>query len=66
MSANSRIRRWTPQEDEVLRSMILAGRQPAHVATMLQRSVQAVYARGYVLRLPFKRIKARSNGTASG
>jgi hypothetical protein len=65
MRANSRVRRWTPQEDEVLRSMILAGRQPAQVATKLQRSVQSVYARGYVLRLPFKRIKLRSNGTVS-
>jgi hypothetical protein len=65
MRANSRVRRWTPQEDEVLRTMILAGRQPAQVATKLQRSVQAVYSRGYILRLPFKRIKPRSSGTAS-
>ena len=45
MRAGSRVSKWTLQEDEQLRSMIVAGRPPAEIAVKLRRSVAAVYAR---------------------
>jgi hypothetical protein len=48
---------WTPQEDEELRLMILAGQRPIEIAAKLHRSKSAVMKRARALGLPFKRIK---------
>jgi hypothetical protein len=51
-------RLWTPEEDEQMRSMLMAGRAPAEIAIELRRSTWAVYARARSFRLSFKRVKA--------
>jgi hypothetical protein len=57
MGARSSLSRlWTPEDDERLKSMILAGRTPAEIAIKLRRSVAAVYARAHRFRLSFKRV----------
>jgi hypothetical protein len=38
MRTTRRIKRWTPQEDEQLRSMFVAGRRPTEIAAKLQRT----------------------------
>jgi DNA-binding CsgD family transcriptional regulator len=59
MKTGSRVKHWTPEEDERLRSMIVEGHSPAEISLQLQRSVSAVYARTHVLRLSFKRLRLR-------
>ncbi len=59
MRAFFRKTHWTPEDEERLRSMIVAGERPAEIAIKLKRSVSAVYARAYILRLPFKRLRRR-------
>ena len=48
------LKRWTPQDDEELRSMVLAGRRPIEIAAKLQRSRPAVLKRARILGLSFK------------
>jgi hypothetical protein len=50
---------WTPEGDEQLKSMIIAGRTAAEIAIKSKRTVEAVYARARVLRLSFKRVNVR-------
>jgi hypothetical protein len=47
------------EEDEQLRSMIMAGRTAREIATELKRTVAAVRRRAGQLRLSFRRVKAR-------
>jgi hypothetical protein len=53
------LNKWTPEEDEKLRSLIQAGRRLAEISVKLQRSISAVRTRAYHLRLSFKRLKAK-------
>ena len=55
MCMNSRLKRWTLEEDERLKSMILAGCPPGNIAFKLHRSISAVYSRAHHLHLSFKR-----------
>lgn len=55
MKPGSRTMRWTPEQDERLRSMMIAGSSPAAIGLTLQRSVAAIRARAHVLRLSFER-----------
>jgi hypothetical protein len=50
---------WTPADDEQLRSMLMAGRTAAEIATKLKRSVAAVHRRARVLGLSFKRVRTK-------
>ena len=50
-----RLDKYTPEEDEKLGSLILAGRQLPE-----KNSVSAVRTRAYKLRLSFKRLKAKA------
>jgi hypothetical protein len=50
---------WTPEEDEQMRSMAVAGRTPAEIAFKLKRTIWAVQARARRFRLSFKRIRAK-------
>jgi hypothetical protein len=59
MTRTPLVNRWTREEDNQLKSMIVAGRTPAEVAVKLSRSVAAVHARAYQFGLSFKRIQLR-------
>jgi hypothetical protein len=50
---------WTPEEDEQLKSLLMAGRTPAAIAIKLKRTTAAVHRRARVLGLSFKRAKAK-------
>jgi hypothetical protein len=54
------LKAWTPQEDERLTSMIVAGRRPAEIAVELRRTIPAVRWRASLLRLSFKRLRTRA------
>jgi hypothetical protein len=54
------LKAWTPQEDERLRSLIVAGGRPAEIAVELRRTVPAVRWRASLLRLSFKRLRAKA------
>jgi hypothetical protein len=50
-------KRWTPLDDERLRSLALAGMDSNEIATELERTVSAVRARAErKLRVPLKRV----------
>jgi hypothetical protein len=63
MSMNYRLKRWTLEEDERLKSMILAGGPPGDIAFKLNRSISAVYSRAHHLHLSFRRADTK---TAAG
>jgi hypothetical protein len=52
-------RQWAPNEDNQLRSLIVAGERPAEISVRLRRSIGAVYARAHRFRLSFKRVQQR-------
>ena len=54
------LKTWTPQEDERLRSLIVAGGRPAEIAVELHRTIPAVRWRASLLRLSFKRLRTRA------
>ncbi len=47
---------WTPEEDNRLRMLIVAGKPIEFIAAELKRSARAVKARAYVLRISLKRV----------
>jgi hypothetical protein len=59
MCMNYRLKRWTLEEDERLKSMILAGCPPGDIAFKLNRSISAIYSRAHQLHLSFKRADAK-------
>ena len=50
--------RWTPEEDDLFRTMAEANIRPEIIAAKLNRSIQAVRARAYTIGLPLKWFKA--------
>jgi hypothetical protein len=46
MKLSSRVARWTPEEDELLRKLVLANASPFDIAVQLERSRSSVRARG--------------------
>ena len=58
-------RQWTPEQDDQLRSLIVAGGRPAEIAVKLRRSIAAVYARAHRFRLSFKRVQQRPRSSPS-
>jgi hypothetical protein len=49
MKISSRGDRWTPEEDELLRRLVLANASPFDVAVRLERSLSSVRARAHRL-----------------
>ena len=47
-------RRWTPEGDEQLRECLAANLTVTLIATKLKRSVQAIQARAYILKISMK------------
>jgi hypothetical protein len=56
----SRGSRWTPQEDDLLRSMAESSARPEIIAANLNRTVHAVKARAYTIGLPLKWFKLKA------
>ena len=52
--------RWTPQEDDLLRSMAESSACPEIIAANLNRTVHAVKARAYTIGLPLKWFKLKA------
>jgi hypothetical protein len=59
MRGGSRENQWTPQQDDRLRSIILAGHPPTEIPLKPHRSTALVYARAHSLGLSLKRLKLR-------
>ena len=51
--------RWTPEEDEILRNLVLEGRSAAAIAERTQRSINSVYSRAQKLRITLSRLGVR-------
>ena len=58
----SRGNRWTPQEDDLFREMAEASTRAEIIATKLNRSIHAIKARAYAIRLPLKWFKVKAKG----
>jgi hypothetical protein len=52
MKLSSRVARWTPEEDELLRKLVLANASPFDIAVQLERSRSSVRARAHRLAIP--------------
>jgi hypothetical protein len=50
---------WTPEEDNRLRMLIVAGKPIEFIAAELKRSAKAVEGRAYILRISLKRVKLK-------
>jgi hypothetical protein len=51
--------KWTPEEDETLRNLVIANASIYSIAAKLKRSVPAIKGRAHVLGLPLKRVEGR-------
>ena len=54
-------KKWTPEEDERLRSLIESSMSIPHVAAKLKRSVSAVKGRAHLLKISIKRASFELN-----
>jgi hypothetical protein len=54
VSTNQR-NKWTPEEDELLKSLIESSKSIHSIAAKLQRSLSAVKGRAHVLKISTKR-----------
>jgi hypothetical protein len=52
MKFSSRGDRWTPEDDELLRKLVLANASPFDIAVQLERSLSSVRARAHRLGIP--------------
>jgi hypothetical protein len=52
MNLSSRVARWTPEEDELLRKLVLTNASPFDIAVQLKRSLSSVRARAHRLGTP--------------
>jgi DNA-binding NarL/FixJ family response regulator len=50
---------WTPEEDNLLRMLIEAGKPIEFIAAELNRSANAVKGRAWALRISLKRVKLK-------
>jgi hypothetical protein len=57
-------KRWTAEEDDVLRQEALAGSPVAEIATKLGRSESAVRTRAYTLRVLLRTVGIRRRASA--
>ena len=55
-----RSNRWTPQEDDLFRTMAEANTRPELIAAKLNRSVHAIKTRAYMIGLPLKWFKLKA------
>ena len=51
-------KRWTPEEDDLLRTLIETGTSALLIAAKLKRGVHATKARAYAIGISFRRVKA--------
>jgi len=57
---NKKPLRWTRHDDHLLRELVDAGAAPDAIAETLNRTVDKLKRRGYVLGLPLKWFRART------
>jgi hypothetical protein len=57
-------KRWTAEEDDVLRQEALAGGSVSDIASKLGRSDSAVRTRAYTLRVPLRTVGIRRRESA--
>jgi DNA-directed RNA polymerase specialized sigma24 family protein len=57
-------KRWTAEEDDVLRQEALAGGSVSDIASKLGRSEAAVRTRAYTLRVPLRTVGIRRRESA--
>jgi hypothetical protein len=55
MTDRNNYKKWTPDEDELLRNLVLANVSPFDIATQLGRSVSTVKARAHCLGMTLRR-----------
>jgi hypothetical protein len=58
--------RWTDDEKETLRQLLMANRSPNEIACELGRSVSAVYAKSHELGLPTAQAGVKKRSLSSG
>jgi hypothetical protein len=56
MTDRNSYKKWTPEEDEFLRNLVLANVSPFDIAAQLGRSVSTVKARAHCLGITFRRL----------
>jgi DNA-directed RNA polymerase specialized sigma24 family protein len=57
-------KRWTSDEDEILRKEALAGSPVTEIASKIGRSESAVRTRAYTLRVPLRMVGMRRSVSA--
>jgi hypothetical protein len=55
MTDRNSYKKWTPDEDELLRNLVLANVSPFDIAAQLGRSVSTVKARAHCLGMTLRR-----------
>ena len=53
-------KRWTPDDDKQLRSLVIAGYSAAEIAAKLNRTISAINRRACGLRISLKRVPCRT------
>jgi DNA-directed RNA polymerase specialized sigma24 family protein len=57
-------KRWTAEEDDVLRQEALVGSPVSEIASKIGRSESAVRTRAYTLRVPLRTVGMRRSASA--
>ena len=57
-------KRWTAEEDDVLRQEALVGSPVTEIASKIGRSESAVRTRAYTLRVPLRTVGMRRSASA--
>jgi DNA-directed RNA polymerase specialized sigma24 family protein len=57
-------KRWTAEEDDVLRQKALVGSPVTEIASKIGRSESAVRTRAYTLRVPLRTVGMRRSASA--
>jgi hypothetical protein len=56
MTDRNSYKKWTPDDDEFLRNLVIANVSPFHIAAQLGRSVSTVKARAHCLGIKLRRL----------
>ena len=59
MTDRNSYKKWTSEDDELLRNLVLANVSPFDIAAQLGRSVSIVKARAHCLGMTFRRLGTR-------
>ena len=62
MSDRNSYKRWAPEEDELLRTLVLANVSPYDIAAELGRSVATVKVRAHCLGIMLRQLELKAKG----